>query len=207
MYEISNDTKKSIKNLISDIESKSDAEIRVVVAHSCDRYRYSIAVFSLLAALLIPFGIKVIGVYITQTNLIALSVATFLFVSFVLEYSDIKYKIIPKKVTKDRCEKMAIAQFYKLGINKTKSHKAILLFVSLKERYVRVVTDENIKQKIDDDFWKSVVKEFVNFVKNGSVDKGLIQIVKKCGEVLEENFPKTTHQKENELSNEMVVLN
>jgi len=206
MHKISSDTKKYIKDLISDIESKSDAEIRVVLAQSCDRYRYSIFIYSLFATLLVPFGVKATGIYITQTNLMALAVAIFLFVSFVLEYSDIKYRIIPKKVKNDRCEKIALAQFYKLGINKTKNHKAILLFVSLNERYIRVVADENIKQKIDDNFWKSIVKEFISFAKEEQIDKGLIHIVKKCGEVLEGNFSKTA-RKENELSDEIVVLN
>ena len=200
------DTKKNIKKLIDKIESTSDAEVRVVVAHSCDRYRYSIFVFSFFIALLTPFAIKASKISLIQTNLITLSIAVFLFVSFVLEYSDIKYKIIPKKVKKDRCEKTAFNQFYKLGINKTKNHKAILLFVSLEERYIRVIADKNIKKKIDDSFWKSIVQEFVYFAKDGKIDEGLLQIVKKCGGILEKNFPKTNIEKENELSNEIVEM-
>lgn len=206
MNGISKDTKKIIEQSIADIESKSDAEIRVVVAGSCDRYRYSIFIYSLFATLLVPFAVKVAGIHITQTNLTALVVATFLFVSFVLEYGNIKYRIIPKKVKKDRCEKMALTQFYKLGIDKTKNHKAILLFVSLNERYIRVVADENIQKKIKNNIWQGIVREFLEYAKNAKVDEGLVHITKKCGKILKDNFPKTNMQKENELNNEVVEI-
>ncbi len=123
-----------------------------------------------------------------------------------MEYSEFKYKIIPKKVKIDSCESVAFKQFEKLGINKTANHKAILIFVSIKERYIRVIADKNIDKKIGKEFWKELVQEFAKEVKVSSVDSAMINIVNKCGKVLIDNFPTTTQIQENEIPNDVVEI-
>ena len=203
---INEDTKNKIKDMIGEIESKSDAEVVVVVADNCDRYRYSIFLYAFLATLIVPFLIKLSSINFDQNETFALMTATFLFVTVSLEYSEFKYKIIPKKVKIDSCESIAFNQFKKLGINKTANHKAILIFVSIKERYIRVIADKNIDKKIGKEFWKELVQEFAKEVKDSSVDSAMINIVNKCGKVLIDNFPTTTQIQENEIPNDVVEI-
>ena len=203
---INEDTKSKIKNMIGEIESKSDAEVVVVVADNCDRYRYSIFLYAFLATLIVPFLIRLSSINFDQNETFALMTATFLFVTVSLEYSEFKYKIIPKKVKIDSCESIAFNQFKKLGINKTANHKAILIFVSIKERYIRVIADKNIDKKIGKEFWKELVQEFAKEVKDSSVDSAMINIVNKCGKVLIDNFPTTTQIQENEIPNDVVEI-
>ena len=203
---ISNDTKLKIKNMIDQIESKSDAEVAVVVADSCDRYRYSIFLYAFLATLVVPFLIKLSSVNFSQNETFALMMATFLFITVSLEYSEFKYKIIPKKVKVDRCESIAFKQFAKLGINKTANHKALLIFVSIKERYIRVIADKNINDKASQDFWNEIVLDFSKLTKEQDINSALLLIVKKCGDFLEKNFPRSSKIKDNELSNEVLEL-
>ena len=203
---IADDTKLKIKKMIEKIESKSDAEVAVVVADSCDRYRYSIFLYAFLATLIVPFLIKLSSVYFDRNETFALMMATFLFVTITLDNSELKYKIAPKKVKNDRCEKVSEFQFYKLGVNKTKNHKAILIFISIKERYIRVVADKNIDEKVSKEFWKELVKEFIKNVKNNKIDNALINILDKCGKVLVDNFPRTTQIQENEILNDVVEI-
>ena len=203
---INEDTKNKIKDMIGEIESKSDAEVVVVVADNCDRYRYSIFLYAFLATLIVPFLIRLSSINFDQNETFALMTATFLFVTVSLEYSEFKYKIIPKKVKIDSCESIAFNQFKKLGINKTANHKAILIFVSIKERYIRVIADKNIDKKIGKEFWKELVQEFAKEVKDSSVDSAMINIVNKCGKVLIDNFPTTTQIQENEIPNDVVEI-
>lgn len=203
---IKNITKKKIEEMITKIESKSDAEIAVVIADRCDRYRYSIFLYAFLFTLVVPFFIKLSGMYFDQNEIFALMMATFLFVTVTLEYSNFKYKIIPKKVKIDRCENIAFKQFRKLGVNKTKNHKAILIFISIKERYIRILADKNVNDKASQDFWSEIVKDFAKYAKEQDIDIALLSIVKKCGEFLEKNFPRNNKIKDNELSNEVFEI-
>jgi len=200
------DTKLKIKKMIGQIESKSDAEVAVVVADNCDRYKYSIFLYAFLSVLIVPFLIKLLGIYLDQIQLFSLMVATFLFVSITLEYSEFKYKIIPKKVKIDRCESVAFNQFEKLGINKTKNHKALLIFVSMKERYIRIVADKNINDKASQDFWNELVVDFSRSVKDQDINSALLSTLKQCGDFLKKNFPRSNKTKDNELSNEVVEI-
>lgn len=198
--------KDKIKELIGDIESKSETEVAVVVAQKCDRYRYSILLYSLFVALLIPFFLKIAHLNLDQVYTFSVILASFLFVSFVLEYSDIKYKLIPKKVKKDRCETLAYEQFYKLGINKTKNHRALLIFVGLKERYIQIIADKNIDNVVEENFWNDIINDFVQSAKKGDLENALLSVVEKCGKFLEEKFPRSHIKKDNEISNEVVEL-
>ncbi len=78
---INEDTKLKIKNMIVEIESKSDAEVVVVVADNCDRYRHSIFLYAFLATLIVPFLIKLSSINFDQNETFALITATFLFVT------------------------------------------------------------------------------------------------------------------------------
>lgn len=203
---INEDTKLKIKETIDQIESKSEAEVAVVVADSCDRYKYSIFLYALLSVLIVPFLIKLFGISLDQIQLFSLMIATFLFVTVSLEYSEFKYKIIPKKVKVDRCESVAFKQFEKLGINKTANHKALLIFVSLKERYIRIIADKNINDKASQDFWSEIVLDFSKLTKEQDISSALLSTVKKCGDFLEKNFPRSSKVKDNELSNEVLEI-
>jgi len=202
---IEDKTKKEIEKLIGEIESKSSAEIVCVVSDGTQKYRYIIFLYAALAALALPFLLMFAGIVLNGVGLIWFQVALFLFISFVLEYSDIKYTLIPKKIKYNRCNDMAYYQFHKIGVDKTSNHKAILILVCLKERYIKIVADSEISKKIDSNVWKKVVKEFIAYAKEGRVDEGIVKIIKECGEVLKREFPRDKDSKD-ELSNEVVEI-
>ncbi len=197
--------KEHIKNHITKIESKSSAEIVCVVAEKSDRYRYIIFLYSAFLALITPFILIFIGMNFTDFKMIEFQVLVFLFILFLLEYSDFKYKIIPKHIKQNRCEKLAFYQFQKIGVNETSNHKAILLLVCIKERYIRVVADSEVSKVVSQKEWEKVVKNFIEFAKKDKMEEGILNIVDECGKILVENFPRDNHSK-NELSNDVVEI-
>ena len=202
---ITDKTKKEIKELIEDIESKSSAEIVCDVSDKSERYRYIIFLYAALAALVLPFLLMGFGVDLSGANLIWTQIALFLFISFVLEYSDIKYRLIPKKIKKSRCGDLAYYQFHKIGVDKTSNHKAILILVCLKERFVKIVADSEIDKRVGEETWKKIVANFIKSAKAGELDKALIDTVKECGDILKKEFPRDNDSKD-ELSNDVVEI-
>ena len=202
---ITDKTKKEIKKLIEDIESKSSAEIVCAVSDKSERYRYIIFLYAALAALVLPFLLMGFGVDLSGANLIWTQIALFLFISFVLEYSDIKYRLIPKKIKKSRCSDLAYYQFHKIGVDKTSNHKAILILVCLKERFVKIVADSEIDKRVGEETWKKIVANFIKSAKMGEIDKALIDTVKECGDILKKEFPRDNDSKD-ELSNDVVEI-
>lgn len=80
-----------------------------------------------------------------------------------------------------------------------------MFFVSIDERYVEIITDSAIKQKIDDSYWQNIVDEFIKDVKNQKLALGYLKAIKSCNDILIRNFPIQKDDK-NELSNEVLEL-
>jgi putative membrane protein len=188
--QLSSKTKEQIKNHIKKIESKTSAEIVCVVTEKSDRYRYIIFLYSALLALVSPFILIFIGVNFADFKMVEFQILVFLFISFLLEYSDFKYKIIPKHIKQNRCEKLAFYQFQKIGVNKTSNHKALLLLVCIKERYIKIVADSEIDKVIPQDIWRNIVKNFVEFAKKDKIEEGILNIIEECGKILTKKFPR-----------------
>ncbi len=202
---IDTNVKRNIKELIEDIESKSSAEIVCVVSDATQRYRYIIFLYSALAALILPFLLMAIRVDLSGANLIWMEIAIFMFVSFVLEYSDVKYLLMPKSIKKSRCNDMAYYQFHRIGVNKTSNHKAILILVCLKERFVKIVADSEIDKRVGEETWKKIVTDFIKIAKTNEIDRAIIDTIKECGEILKKEFPRDSDSKD-ELSNDVVEI-
>ena len=133
------------------------------------------------------------------------SVVIFLFAFFSLLYNPYTYKIVPKSIKRTRCDDFALYQFGKLGIGKTSSHKAILVFICQRERFIRIVADKQIDDIVPDDTWQKIVSQFISQAKDGQIAKGVLHVVENCGKILTEKFPKVG-QNRDELENDVIEI-
>lgn len=101
-------------------------------------------------------------------------------------------------------EARAHLEFYRQGLNRTKKHTGVLLFVSLMERRAVVLADEAIAQKLPHDTWTQVCLMLVDGVKKGQTGEGFSNAIKKCGEHLTQHFP-SHGSKGNELGNQLIL--
>jgi putative membrane protein len=65
----------------------------------------------------------------------------------------------------------------------------ILLFVSLGERYVEVVTDRDVDLKVPQPVWDAIIKDFTAAAKQKRLADGLVAAVEACTKVLETHYP------------------
>jgi putative membrane protein len=80
-----------------------------------------------------------------------------------------------------------------------------LLFVSVAERYVEIIADKGINDKVEQDQWSRVVARFIGQVKDDQICQGFLQAIETCGEILTEHFPVEPGNK-NELPDHLVML-
>jgi len=197
--------KKSIKMLIGEIESKSSAEIVVAVTNSLENSKYMIFLYSLFFTIVS----LIILIFFSTNNdykiLIEFTVIIFLFIYFILLYSSFTYKIIPKSIKRKRCNYFALYQFNKLGVNRKSSHKAVLIFICLRERVIRVVADKKIDDIVPNNTWQKIISDFITYAKDDKIAVGILQAVDACGHILIKNFPKDSESTE-ELSNDVIEI-
>lgn len=80
-----------------------------------------------------------------------------------------------------------------------------MIFVSVAERYVEILADQGVAEKVSDDVWNELVSDFIDYIKQDDFTSGYVETIKRCGEIMAVNFPLGTG-KENELTNHLIEV-
>lgn len=75
------------------------------------------------------------------------------------------------------------------GMARKKNRAGVLIFVSLAEHYARIVADDGIAEKVQQEVWQGAIDALLGHVKDGRIADGFIVAVETCGAVLAEHFP------------------
>jgi putative membrane protein len=98
-------------------------------------------------------------------------------------------RVIPRRVQQARASQLAQAQFYRQGVQLTEEHSGVLFFVSLAERYVEIVADKGIHEKLGEARWQGIIDLFVSEVRRGKVVDGFVAAIGACGAAMAEHYP------------------
>ncbi|GAB6282608.1 MAG: hypothetical protein STSR0008_13540 [Ignavibacterium sp.] len=101
-------------------------------------------------------------------------------------------------------KQLALNEFIRLGINKTKDKTGILIFIILKEREFYILADSGINEKVESDTWDKIKELMESYFRRGQFCKGLLISVEEIGNILAKFFP-IKKDDVNEISNMIVV--
>lgn len=113
----------------------------------------------------------------------------------------IKKSFLEKRKT---LKQLALSEFIRLGINKTKDKTGILIFIVLREREFYILADSGINEKVEPDTWDKIKELMESYFRRGQFCKGLLIAVEEIGNVLAKFFP-IKKDDVNEISNMIVV--
>lgn len=193
-----------IAEAIRRTETASAGEIFCVLARASGGYRAYPLVMAFLIALIVPLPL----IYLTFTSAITIysaQLGTALVLALLFNHRALRFGIVPKRVKHDRAHAEAQKQFAAHGLHQTSGRTGVLIFVSLAERYVEVVADAGISEKVEDKVWDEAVNALVAAIKRDELGNGFIEAIGICGKVLADHFPPGAVNKD-ELPNKLVLL-
>ena len=94
--------------------------------------------------------------------------------------------------------------FFRLEMNKTDDHNAVLVYVAMKDKQLAVLGDEGIHKKVGDDYWNKQVRMMIQNFNRDNYAAGLKEVVTDIGEALTKHFPYNNKTDKNELPDEIV---
>ena len=97
--------------------------------------------------------------------------------------------LVPRAARRAKAHRVALEQFMIRGISRKKERTGILIFVSLAERYARIVADEGIAARVPQSEWQEAVDALVAHMRSGRIGEGFIAAIERCAKVLEQHFP------------------
>ncbi len=189
---------------IARVESQTDAELVTVLAPRADDYAYIPLLWAGLIALLVPGVINYYPGWLSAHQLLMAQWLTFIVVGLLFRLPAITTRLIPRRVRHWRAANLARRQFLERKLHHTVGGTGVLIFVSEAERYVEILVDRGISQRISDDTWKAIVADFTGAVGRGQTLQGFLTCIEACGEHLKRHVPLT--QVRNELPDRLVIL-
>jgi putative membrane protein len=206
MIRFSADDKARITAAIHAAEKNTSGEFVAVVARASDHYILLPLLWSAILALLFPGACLLARVSTSWVHLYQIQLLIFIALTILLlSIPGLHLKLIPRHVKHAHASRLAQAQFYLQGVQLTTHHSGVLFFVSLAERYVEIIADKGIHEKLGEDHWKAIIDRFVARVSKGEVVDGFVDAIGACGAAMAEHYPPDPAAT-NELSDGLIEL-
>lgn len=211
---------RKVESAVRETEKKTSAEIAgAVIRESNDYARYEL-LGAVIVGLIFFTGLTVFTpsleawmqtltwTYSPWLLVAAIGFSTFLVIAityFVANLAPIDRWIVPRRVMAEQVRRRALRQFHEGGVHRTRERNGLLIFVSMLERRIEIVTDIGITDRIPATTWDGVVRELGTDLHRSDLGDALARAVIHCGEILADHFPPRPDDV-NELSNQVRIL-
>jgi putative membrane protein len=89
-----------------------------------------------------------------------------------LSWTPLRLVLVPRAVQRARAHRAALEQFVVRRVAHTKNRTGVLIFVSLAERYARIIADEGIAQKVHAAEWQAAIDALTGHMRDGRIAAG-----------------------------------
>ncbi|HEY1735225.1 MAG TPA: TPM domain-containing protein [Methylovirgula sp.] len=187
---ISHEDRERIASAIRAAEAKTSGEIVCVLAGASSEATGLPVFIAAIVALALPW-VLIAFTEFTVFRILILQILTFLIVAAVLCLPTIRTKLMPHRARRRVAHRAAMEQFRIHGIARKKERNGVLIFVSLAERYARIVADEGIAAKVHASDWQEAIDALIGHMRGGHVAEGFVAAIDSCGNVLSKHYPHT----------------
>lgn len=198
--------KERVELAISELESRTSAELAVVVAGRS--HDYAVYPFLWAAGLALVTGGAVAVAWpnaATGLAIILLEGAVFIAAYLAAHFTPLGLLLVPAAVKQDHADRLARAEFAALVKGRTEGRLGALLFVALAERQITILADRGVRERIPPERWQAVIDHFTSAAKTRPVADALLAAIEDCAVLLAEPFPPGPHPRD-EISNRVTEV-
>lgn len=203
---ISHKDRAIIKELIEEAEKKSDSEMVPMIVSRSDNYPAA----HFRAAIVVSFLFS-LGLYFSPLSIINpiyflwIQIPGLLLGYYLANIPFITRLFITKQEVEYEVTQRAIEAFFEHNLHTTEQHNGVLIFISLLEKKIKIITDIGVKKKVDQKIWDEIIFDFTEKVHKGEFVEALKNTITATATVLENYFPATGKQKKNELRDDIII--
>jgi putative membrane protein len=187
---ISAQDRERIAIAIRAAEARTSGEIVCVLAQTSSDATALPILLAAVAALALPW-LLVASTAMPVNRILLLQIIVFVALAVTLCWPRVRIALVPRAMRRAVAHRVAMEQFMIRGIAHKKERTGILIFVSLAERYARIVADEGIAVRVPQAEWQGAVDAMVAHISSGRIADGFIAAIDVCGTVLAKNFPRS----------------
>jgi putative membrane protein len=188
LVELSPQDRRRISASIRGAERKTSGEIVCVLARSSADTTSLPILLAALAALALPWLLVALTT-LSVVMILSLQLALFVLFAMVLGLPRVRAALLPPATRRAIAHRAAMEQFMLRGIGRTEGRTGVLVFVSLAERYARIVADEAIASRVAQAEWQGAIDALIEHMREGRIADGFVEAIERCGAVLATHFP------------------
>jgi putative membrane protein len=185
-------------------EAATSGEIVCVLARRSAETSALALLVSALAALVLPW-ILVALTDLPVLEILGLQLALFVCLAVLLSLPRLSIGLLPPSARRAAAHRAAMEQFMLRDMDRTDGRTGVLIFVSLAERYARIVADDAIVAKVPQSEWQGAIDALVGHMRDGRIADGYVEAIDRCGRVLAAHFPRGAADR-NELPNRLYLI-
>jgi putative membrane protein len=202
--DISKEDRDRITRAIRSAEANTSGEIVCVLAETSS-HAITLPIFiASIAALALPWLLTAFTA-MTVYRILSLQVVVFLALLFVLCIPRIRVALMPRRARRAVAYQVATEQFTSRGLASKRNQSGILIFVSLAERYARIIAGADIAARVPQARWQTAVDALIAHMRNGRIADGFVAAIEICGDELARHFPPADLNR-NELPDRIYVI-
>ena len=169
-------------------EKHTSAQFVCVLARASSEYAHVPILWSSALALLAPWPL-IILTQLSVQRIFAVQLAVFIVFALLFLWMPLRFALVPRPVRRARAHRAALEQFVLRRVAHTKHRTGVLIFVSLAERYARIVADEGIAEKVNAAEWQTAIDALIGQLRNGRIADGFAAAIERCGAVAAAHAP------------------
>jgi putative membrane protein len=201
---ISEQDRARISTAIRAAEAKTSGEIVCVLARTSSDATALPILLAAVVALAVPW-LLVAFTEFSVHRILLLQISVFFALAALLCLPRVWIALLPRRVRRTAAHRAATEQFFIRGIARKKDRCGILIFVSLAERYARIIADQGIADRVPQSEWQAAVDSLISHVGSGRIADGFIAAINACERVLIARFP-CTELSRNELPDRIYLI-
>jgi putative membrane protein len=202
--DISLQDRERISAAVRAAEDRTSGEIVCVLAHSSVTSTALPVAIAAVVALALPW-LLVAFTAMTVYRILSLQIIAFLFLLLFLSITRVRLALLPRRTQRYMAYRAAMEQFTVRGIAGKTDRCGILIFVSLAERYARIVADDGIAARVPQTAWQAAVDALIAHARQNQIADGFVAAINLCGAELAQHFPRSA-PKSDELPDRLYVI-
>jgi len=185
---VSHDEAGRIEAALRAAQARSTGQISCVLARASSHYETMPLIWSALIALAAPWPLLFFTDLAAERIFVA-QLVSFLAALAVLSLPSLRLRLTPRSVRRSNAHRAAIEQFVIRGLTHCPDRNGLLIYVSLAERYARIIVDDGAAKVVSQSQWKAVVTRLTSAMKQGRTEEALVGAAQECGDLLAQHFP------------------
>jgi len=178
----------AIEAAFSAAQSRTDAPIVCVLARASGRYEVEPIAAGALLGLLAPWPLLILTDLSAQ-RIFLVQLLVCLAASALLAVTPLRLLLTPRRERRANAHRAALAQFQLRALDRVAGRASVLVYVSLAERYARVVAAEAATHAIAQSQWQGFVDALVADIGRRGAAEALASAAPKCADLLAAPFP------------------